>query len=379
MKEARLDTPSGEAHFEPNIPNEDQSTQAGDVSSSETRREERINSPIETCLLERSDLFSGSCVLINALTVLDIFLSRRTKPWRFFLRVLYRVSRSNLKWTVFWLIWLASSQLGSQYLTEQFGAVARMVTLTDTGLQMQRAWLLMQSYPIWSTLSFLIYSLVAGWFLRRFMPRAGLVHTPGERRAASRNGTTGNVGVGRAMRSIDQSRWSILIDCLFRPISFGTAQNLTDLDLELDDNMELLIERLALPNLWLTPVIPTDYLKYLPVWQFNGWDDPCKNSASNHQAHSTDPQCIANQLSSRPTGMIPSPECAICLDKYRSKVFMCGLPCGHPFHRECIMIWLQRDNHHCPICRWPAYQVKCFSPSPSTTQSTTWSTPSSAF
>lgn len=34
--------------------------------------------------------------------------------------------------------------------------------------------------------------------------------------------------------------------------------------------MELLIERLAVPNLWLQPIIPCNYMKELPVWRYAG-------------------------------------------------------------------------------------------------------------
>ena len=331
-------------------------------SCSWTTTSDKLEASIKTFLLEKSDLFSGTCVLVNALTVLDIILSRRTKPWRFFLRIVYRISRSNLKWAIFWFIWLVSSELGSQYLTDQLGSAVRSVMVTSPGLGIQRAWITMQSYQILSSLSFVIYSLIASWLLRHLMPRSD-VHRDGFTRDSHSSVRT------------DQSKWGLLLRCLFRPVSFATAQNLTDLDFELDDSMELLIERLALPNLWLTPVVPTDYLKYLPVWQFNGWENPfpgttverpdddelCDSGAAlDHLIPLVG--CITwnpNHPLCHPSGMIPSFECAICLDKYRSHIHVCGLPCGHHFHYECIMIWLQRDNHHCPICRWPAYRNKC--------------------
>lgn len=56
------------------------------------------------------------------------------------------------------------------------------------------------------------------------------------------------------------------------------------------------------------------------------------------------------------TNIIVSSDCSICLDNYETGCWLCGLPCGHTFHQDCIQIWLERDNHHCPICRWPAYK-----------------------
>ena len=60
----------------------------------------------------------------------------------------------------------------------------------------------------------------------------------------------------------------------------------------------------------------------------------------------------------QPPGIIPMTECAICLESYKFGVLLCGLPCGHAFHQHCIMGWLQRDNHCCPVCRWPPYKAK---------------------
>lgn len=324
----------------------------------------------------KGDLLWASLVLVNALTILDLVLSRRTKPWRFFLRVLYRVSRSNFKWIAACFFCHVGYQCGGSGLID---GLLEAAFQHRPALQMQETWLTLQSYPILSTLTFALYNLMAGWILHRLMPRNNIQRSS---TATSSDGQNGSVtGNTRSSRSF-QSRWALLVECLFRPVSFATAHNLTDFDFELDDSMELLIERLALPNLWLTPVVPTDYLKYLPVWQFNGWTgEQCDRSGGNRledeafavQPLNTDitlplPSSSSTSTSSLPwpcnadqppACMIPSSECAICLDKYRCSVQVCGLPCGHHFHYGCISIWIQRDNHHCPICRWPAYRNKC--------------------
>ena len=59
-----------------------------------------------------------------------------------------------------------------------------------------------------------------------------------------------------------------------------------------------------------------------------------------------------------PPGILPTSECVICLETYRHGVTLCGLPCSHCFHHKCIMGWLSRDNHCCPVCRWPTYKAK---------------------
>ncbi|XP_014663922.1 PREDICTED: E3 ubiquitin-protein ligase RNF103-like isoform X2 [Priapulus caudatus] len=59
-----------------------------------------------------------------------------------------------------------------------------------------------------------------------------------------------------------------------------------------------------------------------------------------------------------PAGVLASVECAICLEPYVRACVLCALPCGHGFHQQCIFAWLSRDNHCCPVCRWPAYKSK---------------------
>ena len=44
-------------------------------------------------------------------------------------------------------------------------------------------------------------------------------------------------------------------------------------------------------------------------------------------------------------------QCAICLDKVQSTDPITSLPCGHRFHTECIMRWLQTGIAVCPLCR----------------------------
>ena len=66
----------------------------------------------------------------------------------------------------------------------------------------------------------------------------------------------------------------------------------------------------------------------------------------------------ADEFAGFPPGIIPMTDCSICLESYKYSTLLCGLPCGHSFHQQCIMGWLSRDNHCCPVCRWPAYKAK---------------------
>lgn len=54
-------------------------------------------------------------------------------------------------------------------------------------------------------------------------------------------------------------------------------------------------------------------------------------------------------------------ECAVCLEHFRAGRGGGGggtlmqLPCGHKFHTNCLMPWLEA-NAHCPCCRMQIIQ-----------------------
>ncbi|KAM4628617.1 E3 ubiquitin-protein ligase RNF103 [Polymixia lowei] len=59
-----------------------------------------------------------------------------------------------------------------------------------------------------------------------------------------------------------------------------------------------------------------------------------------------------------PCGMIYCSECVVCLENFVSEELLMGLPCGHAFHQQCIVVWLEGGRHCCPVCRWPSYKKK---------------------
>ena len=42
--------------------------------------------------------------------------------------------------------------------------------------------------------------------------------------------------------------------------------------------------------------------------------------------------------------------CVICLDQYEADSMVIHLKCGHHFHRDCGLPWLQ-EHEQCPVCR----------------------------
>lgn len=152
-------------------------------------------------------------------------------------------------------------------------------------------------------------------------------------------------------RPTDTGSWWEM-DCLFRP----TIPSPTNSNIELEEG--LLIERLAVPAFWLTPVTSPEYIKNLRVWKFvKSIKKDSPEAIQTLMDGETDDIVTTLSKGDLPL-VIETTECAICLDKYQVSVNICGLPCGHNYHQKCILTWLLRDNHHCPICRWPAYRDK---------------------
>lgn len=156
------------------------------------------------------------------------------------------------------------------------------------------------------------------------------------------------------------------MDCLFRPMA-SLSRPLPPSEVQLEEGIELLIERLAVPNLWLQPsVMVSDYIKDLPVWRYKAPTEldidtreivNLMDSDNNHCKYDSSSEESLGELPSCPVkGMLPTSSCAVCLESYHNNAVLCGLPCGHNYHKRCIHMWLQTDNHHCPICRWPVYK-----------------------
>lgn len=136
-----------------------------------------------------------------------------------------------------------------------------------------------------------------------------------------------------------------------------------------------------IPSLWMAAHMSSDYIKLLPTWSYINRDQSTEYAGSNtqpaysttnnrteqdhppiqsdnvtpSQSYITTERCPPAQT--RPLCVwdyVECSQCVICLEDYEEGVLLCGLPCKHSFHQRCIVVWLQRDNHYCPVCRWPS-------------------------
>lgn len=84
----------------------------------------------------------------------------------------------------------------------------------------------------------------------------------------------------------------------------------------------------------------------------NPWDGlPKKNSKVKKVEN-------LNRCYTKPPGYFEGTQCVICLENFMSHTVLRGLPCRHVFHDKCILAWLFREHHFCPVCRWPSFQSK---------------------
>lgn len=420
---------------------------------------------------EVNDIFLLSLIIINLACSLEFFVSRGGV-----LKRLGRALWSTVKWNflliLLWLPVLGLFQL--PYVGTVFDhalTVLRYVGTTRFASCIRADWLWYTSVGGWVFLvvTFVTFSLLVAWLHYVYRQPLPLAADPA-------------LMDGQGLAGLWNLQWESYLNTVFQPAARprsvwppiyhqAAGGNYSASEI----NMELLIERLAVPNLWLQPVISSQYVHNLPVWKYTG---PCRadsdvgsddggdvqmsagedlsesacgggtdvaandstklwprfgqrplvfvcercramqsstgqpvrseqelererlesesacakylmdgnykcmcggNSSStgdteashNGHCHSATRNRSPNKDrtmvktcnhdeggSGMPPGIIPTTDCSICLESYRYAAVLCGLPCGHAFHQQCIMGWLGRDNHCCPICRWPAYKAK---------------------
>lgn len=240
------------------IPNIAVVTAEGVTSYGKQKGESLTNTALDSymCTLQpqMNDVFLVSLVLANALAVADIFnvFDVRVRAWKHAIRTLIRMLVYNIFVFVVWLAFTAILKfpLANIFLESGLWLISY---LNSTWLfaQLRYHWLMIARHPIIFWMSAHIFGIIV--ILRRVISRR-------ESEPAD----------------MDSNWWSIfsmdsyLVDVLFRPMA-SLSRPRPSQDLGLEEGMELLIERLATPDLWLHPVIPNDYMKDLPTWRYDGW------------------------------------------------------------------------------------------------------------
>ncbi|MBN3305582.1 RN103 ligase, partial [Amia calva] len=340
---------------------------------------------------EVNDLFVLSLVMVNLMAWMDLFITQGATIKRFVV-LISTLGTYNSLLIISWLPILGFLQL--PYLDSFYEYSLKLLRYADT-----------TTIASWVRADWSFYSSHPALFLSTYLGHGLLIDYFEKKRRRNNNDDEINANNLEWLSSL----WDWYTSYLFHPIaSFQNFPNESDWD----DDPNLLLERLAFPDLWLHPLIPTDYIKNLPTWNFKctcarrcnketdaeGWqesDGESENEPRSDAEPSDDEQCVLERepvsrcgifcknsengpctrnskcqgtctvkedlepdWSSWPSHMLHCTECVVCLENFENGCLVMGLPCGHVFHQQCIVVWLAGGRHCCPVCRWPSYKKK---------------------
>lgn len=343
---------------------------------------------------EVNDLFVLSLVLVNLMAWMDLFITQGATIKRFVV-LISTLGTYNSLLIISWLPVLGFLQL--PYLDSFYEYSLKLFRYSNT-----------TTLASWVRADWMFYSSHPALFLSTYLGHGLLIDYFEKKRRRNSNADEVNANNLEWLSSL----WDWYTSYLFHPIA--SFQHFP-FDSDWDEDPDLFLERLAFPDLWLHPLIPTDYIKNLPMWRFKCLDihsdeemletfqdsesdsdsenrevfssekegseddellrpqgcgagscspasprcqrEPCTHGASSCGSHGaaggTEPD-----WSAWPSEMLHCTECVVCLENFSSGCLLMGLPCGHVFHQNCIVLWLAGGRHCCPVCRWPSYKKK---------------------
>ncbi|NXD13964.1 RN103 ligase, partial [Nothocercus nigrocapillus] len=337
---------------------------------------------------EVNDLFVLSLVLVNLMAWMDLFITQGATIKRFVV-LISTLGTYNSLLIISWLPVLGFLQL--PYLDSFYEYSLKLFRYSNT-----------TTLASWVRADWMFYSSHPALFLSTYLGHGLLIDYFEKKRRRNNNNDEVNANNLEWLSSL----WDWYTSYLFHPIA--SFQHFP-FDSDWDEDPDLFLERLAFPDLWLHPLIPTDYIKNLPMWRFkclgahsdeeasqdseSDSDSDSKELFSSEKETSEDDEqracqgreegatrcSAASRLRCRPAPSCspcsgaarPEPdwsawpsqalrctECVVCLENFESDCLLTALPCGHVFHQNCIVVWLAGGRHCCPVCRWPSYKKK---------------------
>ncbi|NWX96386.1 RN103 ligase, partial [Nothoprocta ornata] len=323
---------------------------------------------------EVNDLFVLSLVLVNLMAWMDLFITQGATIKRFVV-LISTLGTYNSLLIISWLPVLGFLQL--PYLDSFYEYSLKLFRYSNT-----------TTLASWVRADWMFYSSHPALFLSTYLGHGLLIDYFEKKRRRNNNNDEVNANNLEWLSSL----WDWYTSYLFHPIA--SFQHFP-FDSDWDEDPDLFLERLAFPDLWLHPLIPTDYIKNLPMWRFkclgarsdeeafpdsdSDSDSDSKEPSGSEKETSEDeeqqaqggrgegaPSCGPCRGAARPQpdwSAWPSPalrctECVVCLENFESRCLLTALPCGHVFHHGCVVVWLAGGRHCCPVCRWPSYKKK---------------------
>jgi E3 ubiquitin-protein ligase RNF103 len=293
---------------------------------------------------EVNDIFLLAIILVNQICFLELFLTPGG-VLRKLVKFLLFITFANTALILTWLPLIRIFRFNfTQPLLVLGLKMCRFITDSDPGSLVRYHFLTDSGSSLWFALSFCVY----GFCMNRLRKKFKLLNNEDE----------------------DTPDWFYHDLVYFRRFfhSFRSTRILSTNMRTNEDNLftrtyeDIVIQRLATPDLWLRPLMPTDFVKDLPVWKNCDCLSPTreKYKKSSTKEFICDPHLC--QWKCRPAKILMTKECAICLDNYMKDCIMVSVPCRHVFHQNCLEKWFKSGNQcknlHCPVCRWPAYKAK---------------------
>lgn len=214
---------------------------------------------------EMNDVFLCSLFLVNMLVILHTFQISFRLWWRHVARSLWTAVSYNFWLFLVWLLILATCRFSFvRFLAEKGLVVARYLSLTEIGSLFRSDLRTLAEHPYLMMYTFIVYGFLGMWLVKLCCHDTAVTENDAE-----------------------HPWWEVLpmdsywINYLFRPMVTRT-QPVPASELELEEGIEMLIERLAVPNLWLQPDTSKEYIKNLPVWKFRGWDPSVSKLDGNY-------------------------------------------------------------------------------------------------
>ncbi|XP_063046661.1 E3 ubiquitin-protein ligase RNF103 [Engraulis encrasicolus] len=325
---------------------------------------------------EVNDLFVLSLVMVNLMAWMDLFITQGATIKRFVV-LISTLGTYNSLLIISWLPILGFLQL--PYLESFYEYSLKLLRYADT-----------TALASWVRADWTFYSSHPALFLSTYLAHGLLIDYFEKKRRCGEEDQEANANNLEWLSSL----WDWYTSYLVHPIaSFQTFPNESDWD----DDPNFLLERLAFPDLWLRPLVPIDYIKNLPTWRFrcsqggsatdgrnmdlkdNIRQETCGSFNQDPGEHSSgsdsDSPCVGDngskaddswsgvesqdgECSPWPDDMLYCTECVVCLENFEVDCVVMGLPCGHVFHQQCIVVWLAGGRHCCPVCRWPSFKKK---------------------
>ncbi|XP_077992360.1 E3 ubiquitin-protein ligase RNF103-like [Glandiceps talaboti] len=208
---------------------------------------------LQTFYPEVNDVFLFSLLIVNLVCSLELFLNNSTSVVRRLIKVIWQTGKCNIITIILWMPLLWIVQLSYVEGVCKFShRIVRAVSATEFIGWLRRDWILYGNHSGLIVVSFIVYGIA----LTLVKKQCGLSEPNAEE----------SMNISEWWRQTMQQYYSLLFRTRFR--SHGPI----DVTL-MEDGLDLLLERLAVPDFWLHPVIPTEYIKELPVWKY--YVKPC--------------------------------------------------------------------------------------------------------